>query len=505
VELVPVLSLPELSVPALIGLQARHRSAKLAVDDGRSQATYGQLWEMVSRFCATLRAAEVQPGAPVAFALPAGTEYVAGVIGAMAAGAVAVPLNVRLTSDEVEAFVAPIAPAIFVTSDEFDHLVPSGGGSRRRAQILGTPLSVTKMRAREEPPVANAALLLGTGGSTGLPKAAVFSSEALWRWTIGCAANNFVRADDIEMFVAPFYHGTLVTGLLTTLTQGGTVVVADRFDAERTIAEIGSGRITRLLGAATVVQRLVGAAEGVDMNRSSLRFLQFGMSSSRQGFANDIRAAFPGTSVITGYGTTEFGPVTRAYSWEFDEHGDPIGVGHPVPGASILVLTEGAAHSEPGVEGELLVRSPWQMFGYCSRDPDLESEAWWGDHMRSGDIGRFDVDGNILLTGRLKDIIRTGGETVYPSEVESALYRFPAVAECSVYGVPDETWGERVEAAVVTTALVTAADLESHLRTMLAGYKVPKAIRFMDALPQTSAHKIDRRALQAIAAGGGER
>jgi fatty-acyl-CoA synthase len=364
-----------------------------------------------------------------------------------------------------------------------------GSSDVRAAMVVSTP----------SPLPDGSALILGTGGTTGVPKGAVFTHECLWRWTAAAATNNRVSSSDVELFVAPFFHGTLITGVMTTLTQGGTVIVLDRFDPDVAAEEIAGGRITRMLGAATVIDRLVRSASHMEMSGANLRFLQFGMSASRSGFANEIRAVFSGTEVITGYGATEFGPVTRTYSSEFDEAGDPIGVGHPVSGADILIETDGELHVDPDVAGEVLVRSPWQMARYCVADPTLDVNSRRGAYIRSGDIGRFDRDGNLLITGRSKDTIRTGGETVYPVEVETALYRDPAVAECAVYGVPDVEWGERVEAAVVLAREISEREIDAHLRRSLAGFKIPKRIRVMSTLPQTSASKVDRRALRQAA------
>ena len=488
------------SAAAVIGLQARYRKSKVAVDDLVRPVTYGELWETATVFAADLSRLGVQRGNAVVLALEPSADYVAALLGTMVYGAVAVPLNTRLTAAEVGEFVAPVGPAAIVASPSFADLLAALLPSRARRLalgknevVVGTPSSAPHLLGR------NAALVLGTGGTTGTPKGALFSHAALWRWVIACAANNHVRSDDVEMYVAPFFHGTLVTGLLTTLSQGASAVLFERFDAEHAAAEIGRGAVTRMLGAATVVERLARAAQTMDMSRMSLRRLQFGMSATRQGFANDLRSTFPGVVVITGYGATEFGPVTRTYSFEFGEDGDPVGVGHPVPGASILIEAGGELHTDPEVEGEILVQAPWQMSGYCGWGPERSEEVIRDGHIRSGDIGRFDENGNLLITGRAKDTIRTGGETVYPAEVEAALYRNGAVSECAVFGVADPDWGERVEAAVVTKEPLDAGILQAELRKMLAGYKVPKRIRFMDALPQTTASKVDRRALRSAA------
>src|SRR3546814_9900352 len=125
------------------------------------------------------------------------------------------------------------------------------------------------------------------------------------------------------------------------------------------------------------------------------------MSSSRSGLTEEIRAALPGVEVITGYGATEYGPVTRTYSWEFDAAGDPVGVGRPVAGADLRVLVDGVVHDGPGIEGEIIVNATWQMMSYRTVDPELESAVRHGRHLRRGDIGRFDDEGHLLLTGQI--------------------------------------------------------------------------------------------------------
>jgi fatty-acyl-CoA synthase len=498
-------ALPALSPVRAIALQSRYRPGKVAIDDGEP-VTYAELWSRTRGAAEQLTAAGATPGSAVALALPPSADHMALILGAMLAGAVAVPVNTRLRPAEVERFLAPIAPSVTVASDEHRDLLEVVEGSPTRRGGAGLDgfggLRARRTRHGPHPDLAAGGLLVGTGGTTGIPKAAHFDHERLWLWTAASAANNRVRAADVELFVSPFFHGTLVTGVLTSLTQGAGVVVLDRFDAERAVEHVAAGRITRLLGAATVVDRLMRAARGRDLSGSRLRFVQFGMSSTRSGFARDIAEAFPGTQVITGYGATEYGPVTRAYGEDFDAQGDPVGVGRPVPGADIVIEAGGELHATGSPDGEILVTAPWQMLGYCSADEELRDAVARDGRIRSGDVGRFDAAGNLHVTGRLKEAIRSGGENVYPAEVEQALHRHGSVAACAVYGVPDAEWGERVEAAVVPgDGGLDLGGLEAHARTLIAGYKVPKRFVVLDALPLTSANKVDRRALRAAAAG----
>ena len=500
-------SVPDLSPARVIGLHSRWRSGAEAIVHPKETVTFRDLWQRATEVASDLAAAGSGPRDRVAIALEPGADYVATVLGTLLIGATAVPMNTRLTADEAAAFLHPVAPGLAVASEQ--HLPMLGrlgcSGARSLQSVEGLAVA---MRVEADPSAGESgelpALVLGTGGTTGTPKGALFSHQALWRWIMAAAAHNNVRSSDTELFVAPFYHGTLVTGLLTTLAMGGRVVIEDGFDEERVVRHIGSGTVTRLLGASTVVNRILEAAQDADMSRCRLRLLQFGMGASRPGFAGEIQAVFPSAAVVTGYGATEFGPVTRTYSWEFDDHGEPIGVGRPVAGVDMTIELDGELRDESGIQGEILVSSPWQMGRYVVADDSVEEQARRGHYIRSGDIGCFDKDGFLILTGRSKETIRTGGENVYPAEVEAVLHRCAGVAECAVYGVSDVEWGERVEAAAVLApgaGPVDLAELDRHLRGHLAGYKIPKQIRVVDRLPLTSNFKVDRRLLRSLAEG----
>lgn len=490
-----------------VALHARYRRDRIALTASDGVRTYAGMWREACAWSAELLRRGVARGSTVALALDPSACYVELLLGALMTGAVVAPLNTRLTSSEVDQFLAPLPDVFFVASLPYDSLAPAELSQTSVVRTESAALTLRSIPGSSRTKAVDrfaGGLMLGTGGTTGIPKGAMFDHERLDRWTVSSAVMNLVRPDDVELFVSPFFHGTVVTGLLTSLTLGASVVIPDRFDPEQAAGEIASGGITRMLGAATVIERLVHAAQGLDMHDSRLRLLQFGMSSTRSGFASEIGAVFPGAAVITGYGATEFGPVTRAYGWEFDANGDPVGVGRPVPHADIVIEFGGLETVEPGVRGEILVASPWQMIGYGTASQEADVARPSAHRLRSGDVGSFDADGNLHITGRLKEMIRSGGESVYPAEVEGALHRHPAVRACAVYGRPDPRWGERVEAAVVLERPADDVELTRHLRLCLAGYKLPKRYRFLVELPMTPLGKVDRRALQEMAVDVGE-
>jgi acyl-CoA synthetase (AMP-forming)/AMP-acid ligase II len=233
----------------------------------------------------------------------------------------------------------------------------------------------------------------------------------------------------------------------------------------------------------------------------NVRRLLFGSTRSEPDLADRLARAFPNAEFVTGYGATEFGAVVRLRSWEMVD-GKDHGAGRAVPGVSIVIVGLDDEILPAGEIGELVIRAPWQMLGYWGVGAE-GVRAFVHGGVRSGDLGERDADGNIHLRGRLKDVVITGGENVFPVEVEDALSSHPDVAEAAVVGVLDKEWGERVEAFVVLNGSpvpITEEALGAYCRDRLARYKVPKRFHIVDGLPLTSAMKVDKRALRELLA-----
>jgi len=485
---------------------AAHAPDDPALVDPHGAYGYGELWHAVAAVAADLRRRGVAPGDRVVTALPPGAPHVAAILGVMASGAVAVPLNTRLTEPEAATFLEPLRPWGLLAGEPCTDLAgrlaarcgavhvalagaDAAGGLAHRLGVDGNPA-----RETAAPDPAAAAMIMGTGGTTGVPKGATWTHEGLWLYASSCQAQMEIRRTDVELYFSPFFHIALATCLLATLFAGGCGWVLPRFDEDAVLAALATGRPTRLFGAPTALARLLDRPELTPERTRSVRRVLYGSTASAPGFAERLRAGFPGAVLVTGYGATEFGAVARIRSWEAGG-----GLGHPVPGVRIRIVDDAGRDVPRGEVGRVLVRAPWQMRGYWGR-PDETDGAFQDGAVHSGDLGRLDETGSLHLAGRAKDMIITGGENVFPIEVEGVLAGHPAVAHAAVFGVEDPLWGERVEAAVVPAAgtRLDADALRAHCRERLAGYKVPRRLHVVAALPMTPAIKVDKRRLRDV-------
>ena len=228
--------------------------------------------------------------------------------------------------------------------------------------------------------------------------------------------------------------------------------------------------------------------------RSSMKAIRLGSMAANPDFVAEVMEHYPEATVRTGYGATEFGPLIGV------EHADILagritGIGRPHPGAEVRILRPDGSETEPGEVGEFVVRATWQSRGYWGR-PDETAATYRPEGIHIGDLGFVDEDGWFTISGRLKEMIISGGENVFPAEVEDVIRKHPRVRDVIVYGMPDETWGERVEAGIVPgdDEPVELEELREFARAKLAGYKLPKTMRMLDEVPLTTVQKPDRRA-----------
>ncbi|WP_420881269.1 class I adenylate-forming enzyme family protein [Rhodococcus sp. (in: high G+C Gram-positive bacteria)] len=497
-----------LTLPSWLGAMGRqpHGTHRRALRDDHGEITFAELVEGMERVGAGLLEAGLRPGERVVTAMEPSVPHTITLLGAMAAGMVAAPLNTRLTAGEARAYLTRLAPSVVVADTAHAELARATG--RRVVELASTstraPLSrrLSPLYANPAtlPPVPedDAAIIFPTGGTTGSPKGAFHTHRSLWLWLNTCAHGNPRTPADVELCFSPFFHITLGTNLLTALFAGGEVWIQRRFDAGAALRAIDAGA-SRLMGAPTMFAALRAHESFAATDRGGVTAVRYGSAPSTGDFVRDLLRDFPNARIRAGFGATELGSVI-GFDHEDLLAGRFRGVGRPLPGATVKVVTEDGTEAAPGQVGELVVSCPWQAHGYFGL-PEATAETFRSDGVHLGDLATRTDDGWLAIVGRKKEMIISGGENVFPREVEEVVLGHPAVADAIVYGMPDEFWGERVEVAVVPVpgADITADALRRHCRDHLAGFKIPKTVRSLSSIPLTPNNKPDRRAVRAAA------
>jgi acyl-CoA synthetase (AMP-forming)/AMP-acid ligase II len=486
------------AVPALAAAAASRFPDRVAVTVDGEPLTHAALDEESGRVAGWL-ARRVAPGDRVLLAAGASLGFVRCYLGALRAGAVVVLANPGYTAAELRHLAADSGAVLAFADRE----------PGERLASLGPGLGLTVADVREPPPDAapvtgiavgpdDPALLAYTSGTTGRPKGvplthrqvavSVRAVMAAWRW----------QADDVLVHALPLYHQHGLGGLHTALFAGSTVHIRSRFSAADLVQAAAGTRASVLFAVPTIYQALADSPAATAGGLHGLRLAVCGSAP----LSPDLAARLPpvlGRLPLVRYGTTESGldvsnPLAAARP-------DTLGV--PLPGVlARIAAADGLA--APGQDGEIQVRGSHVFTGYWN-DPAATAAAFTPDGwFRTGDIGAVDpASGHLVIRGRTKEMIISGGLNVYPREVEIALESHPAVAEAAVAGVPDERWGERVTAWVVLRdgSGFDEAALIAHARTVLAGYKCPKRVLQRAELPRNQLGKIVRSELGSEVAG----
>ncbi|MGH8595834.1 MAG: AMP-binding protein, partial [Gammaproteobacteria bacterium] len=341
---------------------------------------------------------------------------------------------------------------------------------------------------------------LYTSGTTGHPKGVQISNAnylSLWRVSQDAGWADF-EIGDVSLVCMPVFHIAGTNMGVLTLAQGGTAVILKEVDPGRMLELIPQYRVNHLFVVPAVILFMLQHPLTPQTDFSSLKRLSYGASPIAEELLHKARAVF-GCPFVQLYGLTE---TTGGGAYLPDDAHDPSrgklrACGVPYPGIEIRILNEAGQPLPPGEVGEIVIKSPVVMKGYWNR-PEATAQAIRDGWFHTGDAGYFDTDGFLYIHDRLKDMIVSGGENIYPAEVENAVFGHPAVADVAVIGVPDDKWGEAVKAIVVLKAgdRATPEDIIAYARTRIAGYKIPKSVDFAVALPRNPSGKILRRELR---------
>jgi acyl-CoA synthetase (AMP-forming)/AMP-acid ligase II len=422
--------------------------------------------------------------------------YVVCLLGVMRAGAVAVPLNVKL-GDDVLAYVLDDASAggILCGPDEGERAAALAGNGR----FVVRPEDLSADAPAFEPPELEPGDLCMqpyTSGSTGRPKGVLLTHAGLL-WNVDTVRSVLMLNErDRALIIAPMFHANAGTNVLMLLRAGGASVVMPRFDADVALDMLAEHRCTMVGGVPAIFRALLAAHErrpGLDV--SSLRRAAVGSAS----VSPDLLAAFEdafGVELLEGYGLTEGGPyVTVSPPWGVTRPGWSL----PVPGCEVRVVDSSGSALPPDEVGELLVRNPGVTVGY-HRLEELTAERLRDGWLATGDLARVDADGFLQIAGRADDMLNVGGENVYPTEVERLLLAHPQVSDAAVIGLDHLEKGQVPAAAVVAKPGEAPGEEELKRFCLERGpaYAHPRRVVVVDAMPLTGAGKPDRAALRAL-------
>jgi fatty-acyl-CoA synthase len=478
-----------------------------AVRTGGSGQTWSEFDRVTTRQAAGLSAVGVRPGDRVGILAGNSLQWCQLTIAILKAGAVVVPLNVRLAPDEVRHIVAdagcravacdrplsPVFDAAFPKTSGHDAIVRLGlcdaDGDVAVADLDGDPTQAWP--AQPDDP----AIIAYTSGTTGLPKGVVLSHANLFAQLVQKSVSDGWGYQERTLLCLPLcFTGGIINNFLTTFLVGGTLLLESTFEPVRALQLLTEERATVLMGVPVMFQGLAGAPGFDEADLSSLRTALAGGSPVPEGLLRTYQAK--GVAIRQAYGLTEAGgfvaqlPAHLAVS-------KPRSIGVPHPMTQVRVVGADARDVAAGEPGEIWVRGPQVMSGYWN-NPEATSAAFAGHWLRTGDVGRFDSDGMLEVVDRLKDLIISGGLNVYPAEVERVAADYPGVADVGAFGIPDERWGEVVIVAVYGNG-VDPDKLIAHCRAKIADYKSPRTVVVHDTpLPRSTSGKVLRHELRAL-------
>jgi long-chain acyl-CoA synthetase len=472
--------------------------------EGRTQ-TYAQLLQWSSALAHELARLGMRRGQRIAYLGKNTDRYFALLYAVARLGAVLVPINWRLASEEWQFILRDSAAALLFTDDLF---LDAGRDVARAAGVAAAQMIPhSPASGNLDEPVApdggDVVFQVYTSGTTGRPKGAMLTHRSL----LALRAPGYVAglkwfpgAADTSLIVLPVSHIAGTAYALFGLYGGGRIVITREFDPRQTLSAIETEGISHVLLAPAVLKQVLEHPNAATTDFSRLRYITYGASPIPEVLLQRALQTF-GCDFIQMYGMTETagGVVALTPADHRSGNADRLrSAGRAMPGVELAILDDGGRVLEAGHIGEVAVRSAAMMAGYWHQ-PEATAEVLSADGwLRTGDVGRVDEDGYVFLLDRAKDVIISGGENIYPAEVENAIFGHPDVADVAVIGVPSERWGEEVMAVIVPRP-GTTPDLDSiaqWARARVGGFKVPKRLSLVAELPRNAGNKVLRRLLR---------
>ncbi|HLH62958.1 MAG TPA: long-chain fatty acid--CoA ligase [Ktedonobacteraceae bacterium] len=506
-----------MNIGSLLTKTSRLYGDRLAIQYGDQQLAYAELTQRVGRLTRALQSLGVRPGDRVAIVQRNGPALFETLFACFRAGAVAVPINVRLHPEEVAFICQDCEARVLVATGEH---AASAYQARERVpelQIIGVEsitgaLDYETLLSSADPVTSDAevdpddlAWLFYTSGTTGKPKGAMLTHRNLLAMLMNYFADVYpLTPEDIVLHAAPLTHGSGLFGL-PAIAKGATSIIlhTSSFDPQTVFALIQQRRVTTIafLAPTQIKMLLNGPYQSYDL--SSLRCIAYGGGPM---YVEDMKQAVEafGPVLVQIYGQGE-APMTISYlrREEHVTHGDPAAerrlasAGISRTDVEVRIVDDNDHEVAAGEIGEIVARGSVVMAGYWKR-PDATAETLRGGWLHTGDIGMLDEQGYLYLLDRKKDMIISGGNNIYPREIEEVLLKHPAIYEVAVIGVPDPLWGESVKAIIALRPgmTITEEEVNALCRQHLAGYKKPRTVEFVSELPKSAYGKILKRELR---------
>jgi long-chain acyl-CoA synthetase len=500
----------DLRVADVVREVAAKRPDQVAIRHGERELTYAQLDERASRLAQALLASGVRSGSRIAYLDRTSPEVIELFFAAAKIGAVTVPLNWRLAPPELARVLEDAQPPVFIAGATYAEVAQElAQGLTPAPRLILVEDDYERWLAahdasdpggRGEP--QDVVLQMYTSGTTGVPKGVLTThrnlaacAETSPHWAFG--------SDSISLTPLPMFHIGGIGWAFLGLWNGATTILVRDFVPEEVLDVLERQRVTNAVLVPTMLQMLTSVPGAADRDYSALRCIAYGAAPITTPLLKAVLRTFR-CPLYGIYGLTEStGGITQLAPADHDPDGPREhllrSAGKPFPWVQLRISDPNTgAELGPGEIGEVWLRAPNVMAGYFNRPAETAAALTPDGWLRTGDGGYLDDEGYLFLTDRVKDMIVSGGENVYPVEVEEALCRHPNVQEAAVIGVPDPRWGEAVKAVVIPRpgAPPTAEELVAFAREQLAGYKLPRSVEFVSELPRTPTGKVLKRELR---------
>ncbi len=492
---------------------AQLRGHHTAIIEPGRRLSWAEVEDRISRFASALRVLGVRTGDRVAVMADNAGWHIEAYFAIPWAGAAIAPVNTRWALPEIVDGLNDCEPRVMIVDDAHLDLLPgvlagapsieiviSTGATPDGAHDLETLIAQARPMPPEPVPHDQLAGIFYTGGTTGRSKGVMLSQRNLYMHSLMMITEDMFYPDSVGLHVAPMFHLADVGTVMGVTMSGGSHVCLPRFEPEATLKAIQDHGVTEVYLVSTMLRAVLDHPNFDQYDLRSLRSMIYGASPIAEALLVRALEKIPTAGFMQRYGMTEttgFFCLLKP-QYQFVGGAKLRSAGQPIHGMDVRIVDENGDEVPRGAVGEVAVSGPTLMLGYWRR-PEETAQAIRGGRMFTGDLAHMDEDGFVFVADRLKDMIISGGENIYSGEVENALYRHPAVAQCAVIGIPSEKWGEAVHAVIVPRfgEDISQAALDQHCRSLIAAYKWPKSYEFRtEPLPLTGAGKVRKYSLR---------